>query len=218
MEGFEAFEFENLTTALPPGPLHKFALALAELRAGQSIDNPPFRIALVTARAITYSERPLLTLREAGIRVDQSYFLDGMSKGKLLAQLKPLIFFDDSVKNCADACLTTPTVRIPVEEPTKILVTLSSPGARAQSSERFMHVCKLVLKKTFDEREPALRTWQEEKLTGLTDEALEMFTAELERSAGGTPRGRQRRAAGAENEDFVKLMQFLENALRKHSA
>jgi hypothetical protein len=94
---------------------------------------------------------------------------------------------------------------------------ISSPGARGQSSERFMHVCKLVLRKTFDEREPALRTWQEEKLTGLSDKALERFTAELERSVNGTPRGRQRRAAGTRNEDFVKLMQFLESALRKHS-
>lgn len=79
MAGFEAFEFENLGTALPPGPLQKFALALEELRAGCSIENPPFRIALVTARAVTYSERPLNTLREWGIRVDQSFFLDGMS-------------------------------------------------------------------------------------------------------------------------------------------
>src|ERR1017187_3001590 len=57
MEGFEAFEFENITTALPPGPLHKFALALEELRAGCPIDKPPFRIALVSARAGAHSRR-----------------------------------------------------------------------------------------------------------------------------------------------------------------
>jgi hypothetical protein len=32
IEGFEDFEFENLATVLPPGPLHKSALALEELR------------------------------------------------------------------------------------------------------------------------------------------------------------------------------------------
>jgi hypothetical protein len=213
MEGFEAFEFDNLATALPPGPLHKFALALEELRAGRPIDNPPFRIALVTARAVTYSERPLNTLREWGIRVDQSFFLDGMSKAVLLSELKPLIFFDDSVNNCAEACASTPTVRVPTEEPVKMVIALTS-GVR--SPERFLHVCRLVLKKSFDQHESTLRTWQEEKLSDLTDEALERFTAELERSAKGTPTGRQRRAAGAQNEDFIKLMQFLENSLQKY--
>jgi 5'-nucleotidase len=188
MEGFEAFEFDNLETALPPGPLQKFALALEELRAGLPIDTPPFRIALVTARAITYSARPLRTLRGWGIRVDQSFFLDGMSKGTLLSALKPLIFFDDSLKNCTDASASTPTVRIPIEEPAKQLVIALSSGA-GRSAERFLQVCKLVLKKTFDQDEPELRMWQEGKLTGLTDEALEKFTAELERSAIGTPRG-----------------------------
>jgi 5'-nucleotidase len=216
IEGFEAFEFDNLETALPPGPLQKFALALEELREGIPIDTPPFRIALVTARAITYSERPLKTLRGWGIRVDQSFFLDGMSKGTLLAELKPLIFFDDSLKNCADACASTPTVRIPVEEePKQFVMALSTSSGR--SPDRFLHVCKLVLKKTFDTNEPKLRAWHEEKLGPLPDEAFEKFAAELERSASGTPRGRQRRAAGEENDGFVKLMQFLERAIRKHA-
>ena len=167
IEGFEAFEFENLATALPPGPLHNVPVALEELRAGQPIDTPPFRIALVTARAVTYRERPLLTLREAGIRVDQSYFLDGMSKGTLLAELKPLIFFDDSTKNCADACVTTPTVRIPVEAPMKSVITLSTIAGQTRSPERFLQVCKLVLRTDFEAHKPALLAWHEEKLTAL---------------------------------------------------
>jgi 5'-nucleotidase len=218
MEGFKAFEFDNITKALPPGPLHKFALALEELRAGCPIDNPPFRIALVTARAVTYSERPLLTLREAGIRVDQSYFLDGMSKGMLLAELRPLIFFDDSVKNCADACAITPTVQILADEAVKTVVTRSSAPGRVSSPERFFQVCKLVLKKTFDEHEPALRMWEEKNLSSLPDERYNSFNDELERSARGTPPGRQRRAAGSQNDDITKLMQFLEQALKKHTS
>lgn len=217
MAGFEAFEFDNLATALPPGPLHKFAMALEELRAGGSIDNPPFRIALVTARALPYSERPLITLRQWGIRVDQSFFLDGMSKGTLLAELKPLVFFDDSPKNCADASITTPTVRIPVDS-VSFATPLAVPSAQPQRQpERFLNVCKLVLKKTFDQHEPELRMWQEEKLAGMSDEAFHNFASECERSAKGTPAGKQRRAAGAQNEDFVKLMHFLNNAVRKYS-
>jgi 5'-nucleotidase len=45
LEGFEAYEYENLQTALPPGPLHTFAKALEELRAEYPIEAPPFRIA-----------------------------------------------------------------------------------------------------------------------------------------------------------------------------
>ena len=97
-----------------------------------------------------------------------------------------------------------------------MVIALSS-SRTGKSPDRFLHVCKLVLKKSFDEHEPKLLKWQEEKLSSLSDEAMETFTAELERSANGTPAGRQRRAAGAENDDFIKLMQFLENALKKHS-
>lgn len=209
--GFEAFEFDNLTTALPPGPLHRFALALEELRAGCPIDNPPFRIALVTARALTYSERPLRTLRNQGIRVDKSYFLDGMSKGTLLAELKPLIFFDDSLNNCADACLSTPTVQIPVETAKVVTVLSTSTGL----PDRFYSVCKLFLKKNFDEHRPALEGWYETHLSSLSPELMDRFADEFERSAKGTPRGRQRRAASPKNEDLAKLLTFAERLLRK---
>ena len=193
IEGFEAYEYENLRTVLRPGPLHTFAKALEELRTGYPIDNPPFRIALVTARALSYSERPLRTLRERGIRVDMSFFLDGISKGALLSELKPLIFFDDSMKNCDDACRSTSTARVPVLENSKLVIKLSS-GTPARSNERFFNICRLYLKKNFDERESILRIWQEEHLSGLNDDAFDKFTAELERSARATPAGKQRRA------------------------
>ena len=216
LEGFEAYEFENLGTALSPGPLHKFAKALEELRTGHPIENPPFRIALVTARALSYSERPLRTLREQGIRVDMSFFLDGMSKGTLLSELKPLIFFDDSLQNCDDASQWTSTARVPVEEKARFVIALSS-GVAARSPARFFEVCKLYLRRSFDEHEPTLRAWHTESLSALSDEALEDFTNELERSARSTPTGKQRRAVGSENEDYLKLVHFLEALKRKHS-
>ena len=216
IEGFEAYEYENLRTALPPGPLHTFAKALEELRAGLPIDNPPFRIALVTARALSYSERPLRTLREQGIRVDMSFFLDGMSKGTLLSELKPLIFFDDSLKNCDEASLSTSTARVPILEKTKLRGPSSS-GLLPRSPERFFKVCKLYLKRNFDKHESDLRVWQEERLSSLSDDAFEKFTDEFELSARGTPTGKERRAAGPTNEAFVKLLHFLEDLKRKHS-
>jgi len=208
MPGFEAFEFENIKASLPPGPLQKFAIALEKLREGHSIDKPPFRIALVTARDFKYCERPIRTLREFGVRLDHACFCSDMSKAVELAALKPLIFFDDSLKNCAEACASTPTVRIPVPEETKVAIAMSSTATRP---ERFLGVCKLFLRQSFDGSEPVLIQWSEEHLGGMNDDAFAKFTDELERSAKGTPAGKQRRAAGAKNEDIAKLLQFLTN-------
>ncbi len=215
MAGFEAFEFQNIKSSLPPGPLHKFAIALEKLREGHSIDKPPFRIALITARDLNYCERPIRTLREFGIRLDHAFFCSDMSKAVELAALKPLIFFDDNPKNCAEACASTPTVRIPLPEETKLVIAVSSTPTRP---ERFLGVCKLFLKKSFDDSQPVLLRWSEEHLGAMTDDAFAKFTHELERSAKGTPAGKQRRAVGANNEDLTKLLHFVTNLKGKYTA
>lgn len=215
LEGFEEFELQNAKIPLPGGPLRRFAQALEELRSDHPIDAPPFRIALVTARDFTYCERPIRTLRAWDIRVDQAFFLSNMAKSIELAALKPLIFFDDSSKNCADACDSTPTVQVPALE-AKMTTIINGDGALIGRRTRFMGVCRLFLKKTFDAHEPTLVQWHDEHLEALTEEKFTALVSELERSAMGTPKGRQRRAAGAENEDITKLLLFLGNLLDKH--
>jgi 5'-nucleotidase len=222
LPGFRAFEAENATVPLPPGPLQKFAMALERLRENYPIEAPPFKIALVTARDIEFCERPIRTLRQWGIRLDHAAFCSDMSKAVVLAALNPLIFFDDSLKNCEDASACAPTVRIPAMPKRagqkKVVVAMSSAAdASTNRPDRFLTVCKLYLRKNFDEHEQALRVWHDTKLAGLDDGAFDGFNGELERSAKGTPTGRQRRASAAENEDFDKLILFLENAVRKHS-
>ena len=158
------------------------------------------------------------TLREWGIRVDQAFFCSDMSKGVELAALKPLIFFDDNPKNCADASVSTPTVRVLSPEDAMLVIAISSPlPAPDARPDKFLGVCKLFLKRTFDENEPILRQWQEDNLTSLTEEGFAKFTDELERSAKGTPVGRQRRAAAAKNDDVEKLLQFLQRLKSKHA-
>jgi len=157
------------------------------------------------------------TLRELGIRVDQAFYCSDMLKGVELAALRPLIFFDDNPKNCADACVSTPTARIPLLEE-KFVTALSSALAGSNDRpDRFLGVCKIFLKKTYAEGEPVLRKWHEDHIEGLSDEAFASFTAELERSAKGTPAGKQRRAAGARNANLTKLLQFLEILKKKHA-
>jgi hypothetical protein len=76
----------------------------------------------------------------------QAFFLSNMSKSIELGALKPLIFFDDSPKNCADACESTPTVRVPVLE-TTVTTVISTDGAGVGRRTQFLGVCKLFLKK-----------------------------------------------------------------------
>ena len=109
-------------------------------------------------------------------------------------------------------------MRIPVLDE-KVVVTLSSAdGDGAKRPEKFLGICKIFLRKNFDEHAPALRGWQQEHLTDLSDDAFDKFTAEFERSAKGTPSGKQRRAAGAKNEELTKLLLFAANLKRKYSA
>jgi 5'-nucleotidase len=218
LAGFAASELANATVPLQPGPLRRFAQALAEIQREHPIDSPPFRIALVTARDFTFCERPLQTLRAWGIRVDQSFFVSDMSKQVMLAGLQPLIFFDDSVKNCRDAAVCTPTVHVPALEETLQPVVLPAPPIAndVPRLERFTSVCRLFLKKEFAKNKPALIHWHEEHANELNEERFDGFIAEFARSASVTPPGRQRRSASAENSDVQKLLLFLENLLRKH--
>jgi 5'-nucleotidase len=215
LAGFAESELRNASIPLAPGPLRRFAEALEELRTTCPIDSPPFRIALVTARDLTYCERPIQTLRAWGIRIDQGFFVSDMSKAVVLAALKPLIFFDDSTKNCADACASTPTVRVPLLEPLPT-VQPALVFATADRPQRFTTVCKLFLKKGFGQHEATLLKWQEDRLSGMSDASFDAFVQEVERSATGTPRGRQRRGTSTNNEDVEKLLRFLENLLKKH--
>lgn len=212
LPGFERSELQNARVPLPKGPLHRFAKALEELRADSPIDSPPFRIVLVTARDFTYCERPIRTLRSWGIRVDQAYFVGNMSKKVVLDEIRPLIFFDDSPRNCAEASVSTPTVQIPVLQTTTVISTMKADDRPGQ----FMTICKLVLKRSFNEHEPKLREWQNEHLDGLNDDQFTGFIGEFERSAVGTPKGLQRRAVGAQDEEISRLFSFLDSLLKKH--
>lgn len=226
LPGLRAHETAKVDIPLPPGPLHRFAMALEKLREKYPIESPPFRIALVTARDMEFSVRPIRTLQKWGIRLDHATFCSDMSKAVALAALKPLIFFDDNLRNCVDACASTPTFRVPVLEEKdvsfveeKVIVTLpSTDGDGAKRPERFLSVCKIFLRSSFSEHEPALREWQQQHLMDLSDNAFDRFTDEFERSAKGTPAGKQRRAAGAKNEDLTKLLMFAANLRRKYSA
>jgi hypothetical protein len=111
--------------------------------------------------------------------------------------------------------VSTPTARVPVIE-TTIRAVLTSGSPRDASSGRFVAVCKLFLRKSFDDHEATLQQWQERHLGEVSDQEFAEFVEELERSAVGTPKGRQRRAASAKNGDLAKLLLFLDRLMKKH--
>lgn len=97
---FQKHEIDRVQEALPEGPFRAFLEKIHELQqmfpAGKDC---PVRTALVTARAAPAHKRPILTLREWGVRVDEAMFLGGRNKGPILAAFGADMFLDDSQAN-----------------------------------------------------------------------------------------------------------------------
>lgn len=119
-QGLEAFiehEMHNAEKPLPEGPFAKLLKTLSYLQF--ELDNtvqgpPPIRTALVTARNSPAHERVIRTLRAWNVRIDETFFLGGVSKDKVLASFRPHIFFDDQQRHCDVAARVVPTARVPV--------------------------------------------------------------------------------------------------------
>ncbi|MDH3635301.1 MAG: 5'-nucleotidase [Gammaproteobacteria bacterium] len=119
-QGLEAFiEHEKLNAEkpLPEGPFAKLLKTLSFLQfdlvnsTTQKI--PPIRTALVTARNSPAHERVIRTLRTWNVRIDETFFLGGVPKHKILESFSPHIFFDDQHQHCEGASRVVPTARVP---------------------------------------------------------------------------------------------------------
>jgi 5'-nucleotidase len=119
-QGLEAFiEHEKLNAEqpLPEGPFAKLLKTLSFLQfdlINSSRDKvPPIRTALVTARNSPAHERVIRTLRTWNVRIDETFFLGGVPKHKILESFSPHIFFDDQHQHCEGASRVVPTARVP---------------------------------------------------------------------------------------------------------
>ena len=70
------------------GPFKNFLAMLHRIQADYPAESSPIRTALVTARGAPAHERVIRTLRNWGIRIDESVFLAGMDKGPFLQALR----------------------------------------------------------------------------------------------------------------------------------
>lgn len=99
---------------LPEGPFFKLLKVLSFLQADPVYENnPPVRIALVTARSMPTHERVIKTLNLWNVRVDEAFFMGGVAKTQVLRVFRPHIYFDDQDAHCTPAASVVPTGRVP---------------------------------------------------------------------------------------------------------
>ena len=104
-KGLNAFmdNEKNAKSPLKAGPFKNFLLELNKIQNDFDQDNCPIRTALVTARSAPSDKRVIKTLREWGVRIDESLFLGGMPKKDFLKSFDADIFFDDQKHNILEA-------------------------------------------------------------------------------------------------------------------
>lgn len=117
---FHAHKVRNVTQPHNPGPLKEFLVRISKI---QSIEekyktlHPGYenriRVSIVTARNAPSHERALNTLKNWGVMANDAFFLGGIEKGRILAVLKPHIFFDDQPGHLKSASAVAPSVHIP---------------------------------------------------------------------------------------------------------
>ncbi|MDQ2077856.1 5'-nucleotidase [Marinimicrobium sp. ABcell2] len=115
-QGLSAFAASERAAAKKPlsgGPFKAFLAALQRLQSQLSETECPIRTALVTARSAPAHERVIRTLRAWNVRIDESLFLGGLSKGAFLKAYGADVFFDDQRQHCDSASEHVATGHVP---------------------------------------------------------------------------------------------------------
>lgn len=122
--GIEAFfrnERDNAKKPLPEGPFAKLLKTLSTLQYEIDPNDPPVRVAIVTARNSPAHERVIRTLRSWKVRVDAAFFLGGVTKAEILKAFKAHIFFDDQEVHLGLASTMVPSGRVPYKTGSPLL-------------------------------------------------------------------------------------------------
>ena len=115
-QGLKAFQENEILSEhveLKAGPFKSFLISLQKIQSTFPEENNPIRTALVTARSAPSHKRVIYTMREWGIRIDESFFLGGLDKGIFLREFAADIFFDDQQQHCNSASKYVPTGHVP---------------------------------------------------------------------------------------------------------
>lgn len=113
LEAFEENERKNACNPLPEGPFAKFLKTISDLQKEFPPNEVPIRTALVTARSAPAHERVIRTLRAWNVRIDEAFFLGGVTKRDILEAFGAHIFFDDQAIHTNPASQVVPSARVP---------------------------------------------------------------------------------------------------------
>ncbi|MEX1294920.1 MAG: 5'-nucleotidase [Candidatus Limnocylindrales bacterium] len=111
LDAFHEHEAAHQDEPMSPGPFRPFLDGLARIQARFGATSP-VRTALVTARAAPAHYRVVNTLRAWGINIDETYFLGGVDKTKVLKAFGAHIFFDDQLSHAERASAQVPAAQV----------------------------------------------------------------------------------------------------------
>ncbi|MRX09851.1 5'-nucleotidase [Pseudoduganella sp. FT25W] len=117
---FHAHESARVAIPHQPGPLadlFRKLSAMQQLEEDAQRDDPSYkkilRIAIITARSAPSHERVVTTLKSWGVSANETFFLGGMEKARVLSIFKPHMFFDDQLSHLQSPAGNIPMVHIP---------------------------------------------------------------------------------------------------------
>lgn len=120
LSAFHGYEVANAHIPHKPGPLADFFQKLSfmqKLEDKEQEKNRDYkriiRTAIVTARNAPSHERVITTLEHWGVSANETFFLGGMKKDRILTRLKPHMFFDDQKNHLGSEAGDIPMVHIP---------------------------------------------------------------------------------------------------------
>lgn len=113
LESFKENEALHADDPMKEGPFAKFLRIIADLQSTLGDEQSFIRTALVTARNAPSHERVIKTLREWGVRIDEMFFLGGISKTPILKAFGAQIFFDDQKIYTEAASSMVPSGTVP---------------------------------------------------------------------------------------------------------
>ena len=120
LDDFQQHETSKQRTPHNPGPLadlFKKLSGIQKLETQAENEDPNYkrilRTSIVTARNAPAHERVVTTLEEWGVWANNTFFLGGMEKNRILSVLKPHIFFDDQRTHLKPSKDNIPMVHVP---------------------------------------------------------------------------------------------------------
>jgi len=120
IDQFHKLESKKSNIPHNPGPLKDLFVKLSffqKLELKRAKEDKKYkrfiRTAIITSRNAPSHTRVITTLREWGVSADETFFLGGIDKKRILDILKPHIYFDDQLSHLESSAQDIPSVHIP---------------------------------------------------------------------------------------------------------